>query len=82
MPREEVLAEVIEIVRRFVPADKNPVIAESSAIVADLGVNSLLVLDLVLALEDRYGVSIDDETLETIRTVGDVVGVVMAHQRP
>ncbi len=39
----------------------------------DLGVNSLELADLVLACEDKFGVTIDDEDLHTFITVGDVV---------
>ena len=39
----------------------------------DLGVNSLELADMVLACEEKFGVTIDDEDLHTFITVGDVV---------
>lgn len=39
----------------------------------DLGVNSLELADLVLACEEKFNISIDDEDLHTFITVGDVV---------
>lgn len=39
----------------------------------DLGADSLDLFELVMALEEEYGVEIPSEDLEKIATVGDVV---------
>ena len=39
----------------------------------DLGADSLDAVDLNMALEDELGVSIDDEALANLKTVGDLV---------
>ncbi|TPH40290.1 acyl carrier protein [Helicobacter pylori] len=41
--------------------------------VKDLGVDSLDVLELIMALEERFGVEISDEQAEKIVNVGDVM---------
>lgn len=38
-----------------------------------LGLDSLDVVDLTLAVEERTGVKLEDEELEDVRTVGDAV---------
>jgi len=43
----------------------------------DLEVDSLGVVELLMALEDTFGVSIPDEEAESIGTVGQAVDVVM-----
>jgi acyl carrier protein len=43
----------------------------------DLEVDSLGVVELLMALEDTFGVSIPDEEAEAISTVGQAVDVVM-----
>ena len=43
---------------------------------ADLDVDSLELVELVKALEDRYGIQIADEELKPIRGVGDAVRLV------
>lgn len=43
---------------------------------ADLDVDSLDLVELVKALEDRYGIAVPDEELKTIETVGDAVKLV------
>ncbi len=40
---------------------------------ADLGIDSVDIVSLVLALEDEFGGSISDEEVEGLRTVGDVI---------
>lgn len=39
----------------------------------DLGADSLDILQLLMRIEDRYGITIPDEELATFDTVGDVV---------
>ena len=43
---------------------------------ADLDVDSLELVELVKALEDRYGIEIADEELKPIKGVGDAVALV------
>lgn len=44
-----------------------------SRFVDDLGADSLDVVELVMALEEKFGIEIPDEAAEKITTVGDVV---------
>ena len=39
----------------------------------DLGADSLDILQLLMRLEDQYGITIPDKALATFKTVGDVV---------
>lgn len=47
-------------------------------LVADLGADSLDVVEIVMALEDRLGVSIEDAEAEAVRTFGDALALVRA----
>lgn len=49
------------------------VIAEASSITDDLGADSLDVVDLVMSIEDEFGVEIPEDQVENIKTVGDIV---------
>lgn len=53
--------------------DKNIQITPESRIREDLGADSLDILQLLMAIEDEYGITIPDEKLATFTTVGDVV---------
>ena len=46
----------------------------------DLGVDSLDLFELVMALEEEFGVEIPTEDLETLTTVGAVAKYVEEHQ--
>jgi acyl carrier protein len=48
-------------------------ITEESSFQKDLGADSLDLMDMVMALEDEYGVEIPTDDLEQLVTVGDVV---------
>ena len=48
-------------------------ITEASSSKDDLGSDSLDLFELVMALEDEYGVEIPAEDLENMATVGDVM---------
>ncbi|WP_300792806.1 MULTISPECIES: acyl carrier protein, partial [Helicobacter] len=44
--------------------------------VDDLGADSLDVVELVMALEEKFEIEIPDEEAEKIQTVGDVVAYI------
>ena len=63
-------AEVITVVKRVSRRPIEP--ATDSDLVLDLGFDSLLVLELIAELEDRFDVSIPLNDIEAIRTVAQV----------
>lgn len=48
-------------------------ITMDAALASDLGVNSLELAELVLVVEDKLNIEIDEDDLHTFVTVGDVV---------
>lgn len=42
----------------------------------DLGADSLDIVDLIQTIEDEYDLSIPDEAVEEIKTVGDIVSYI------
>lgn len=48
-------------------------ITEKTSFKDDLGADSLDLFELVMALEEEYGIEIDSNDLEQIGTVGDVI---------
>ncbi|MBP1733525.1 MAG: acyl carrier protein [Deltaproteobacteria bacterium] len=47
----------------------------------DLGADSLDIVELVMALEDVYGIEIPDEDAEKIETVGDAIKYIEEHMK-
>jgi acyl carrier protein len=70
--------EVLQAIREELDAIKVPGALEASEDQTwqDLDVDSLDLVELVKALEDRFGVSIADGRLKAIKTVGDAVALV------
>ena len=55
-------------------------ITEESSFKEDLGADSLDRFELVMAVEDEYGIEIPTEDLEQIATVGDVMEYINEHK--
>ncbi len=52
-----------------------------SRFMEDLGADSLDVVELVMAIEEKFNIEIPDEDAEKIRTVGDAVNYIQAKLR-
>jgi acyl carrier protein len=76
MTREEVLEKVREHLSTEleVPIDR---IDESTRFRDDLDADSLDLYELVMELEDRYGISVSEQEATRIKTVGDAVDFVV-----
>lgn len=51
-----------------------------ASFVDDLGADSLDLVELVMALEEEFGVEIPDEDAEQLTTVGEVVDYIKRHK--
>ncbi len=78
MEREEILEKVTEVIVDQLNVERDD-IAEEASFIDDLGADSLDLVELVMALEAEFGMSIPDEDVETIKTVGDAVAYVEAN---
>jgi len=55
------------------------ILTPEANLVDDLGADSLDVVELVMALEEEFGVEIPDEEVENIRTIRDVIDYIGSH---
>lgn len=74
-----VFEKVREILVDQLDVEEEAVTMEAS-ITADLGADSLDVVDLVMSLEEEFDCEIPDDEIENIKTVGDVVKYIEEHQ--
>jgi acyl carrier protein len=74
--RESVLTEVRGVIERH--TDEGRSVNEGTELVADLGIDSLGVMEVVAELEDRFGLHISDADLRDVVTLGDVADAVHA----
>ena len=51
-------------------------INDSSKIVEDLGADSLDMIEMLMSLEEQFGIAVSDEEAEKLKTVGDVVALI------
>ena len=54
-------------------------ITENTDVVNDLGADSLDVVEMMMSVEDEFGLMIEDEEIAEMRTVGDVVNYIENH---
>jgi len=78
MNREEVLTLVREHLAAELEIEIGR-ITEDARFKEDLDADSLDLYELVMELEDRYGVVVSEEQATRIKTVGDAVGFVVEH---
>jgi acyl carrier protein len=48
---------------------------------ADLGADSLDIVELIMGLEEEFGIEIPDEDAEKLKTVGDAVTYIETHKK-
>ena len=78
------MSEVFDKVKKIVieqlgvEADK---VEMSSSFNGDLGADSLDTVELVMAFEEAFDMEIADEEAEKLKTVGDAVSYIEAHQK-
>jgi len=56
-------------------------VTPKASFVDDLGADSLDTVELVMALEEEFGIEVPDEQAEKLLTVGDVVKYIEEHQQ-
>jgi acyl carrier protein len=79
MDQKEVFDTVISILKPFA---KDPAALAQAGmgtlIMKDLRVNSARLVDVVLELEERFGIQVKDEEAHKVRPVGDAVNLVVS----
>lgn len=64
--------KVVEIIARQLQIDTD-IIEGNSKIMEDLGADSLDVVEMLMAMEESFGIAVPDEDIEELITVSDVV---------
>lgn len=75
MAKEEIFDKLKELVVDQLGVEEDEVTMEAS-MQDNLGADSLDLVDLVMSVEEEFGVKVADEDLENIKTVGDIVNYI------
>jgi len=70
--RKEIMGKVRKIISEKLGVEEEKVVEEAK-LIDDLGADSLDLVDLIMDLENEFGVKVDDSDIEKISTVGEVV---------
>lgn len=77
MDEKKIYEEFIDILRIYT---KNPEELERATkdthILNDLKVNSARLVDIIIKCEDVFGISIEDDEADKIRTIGDALEII------
>ncbi|HEX9520654.1 MAG TPA: acyl carrier protein [Streptosporangiaceae bacterium] len=75
MTQEEILAGLSEIIDEIagVPADE---VTPEKTFIDDLDIDSLSMVEIAVAAQDKFGVEIPDDQLKDLKTVQDVIDYV------
>jgi acyl carrier protein len=77
--REEIFERVKSVLGEQLGVDESE-ITEDASFQDDLDADSLDLVELIMELEDNFGMKIPDEDAQKITTVGQAVDYVAAHQ--
>jgi acyl carrier protein len=76
--QEEVLAGLAEIVNEVAGIEEGEVQLDKS-FTSDLDVDSLTMVEVVVAAEEKFDVKIPDDEVKNLNTVGDAVTFILAN---
>jgi acyl carrier protein len=77
--RDEVFERIREVLAERLSVDESDVTEEAN-FQEDLGADSLDLVEMIMELEDQFGIKIPDEDAQKIQTVGQAVEYVTSHQ--
>jgi acyl carrier protein len=75
--RAQALSELQSILVEQLGVDASEVV-ETASFQEDLNADSLDLVEMIMEMEDKFGVKIPDEDAEKITTVGDAVDYIVA----
>lgn len=74
----KVMEKVKEYILQQLPVDESKIVAEAR-LVEDLGADSANLMMLIMDLENEFELTVEDEVLGEIKTVGDIANYIEAH---
>ena len=79
MTRNEIRDKVSEYILMQLPVDAARV-TDDARMIEDLGADSANLMMLIMDLETEFGLTVEDDALANIKTIGDIVAYIEAHK--
>jgi acyl carrier protein len=78
MTAQTPITEALEgIIRRFAPQNRQDLrLTPTTHLVNEAGIDSPRMIDIVLEVEDYFGITVDDAEIQKVRTFGELVTLV------
>ena len=77
---DEMLKDLVTIITPYCKSDTLTNVNQHTKFIEDLGVNSARLVDIVIDIEDKFNITIDDESADKIRTIGDAIHLITSKQ--
>ena len=77
MADQKTFERVCDVIRETAGLDDVEMKPEST--LEEIGLDSLGTVEILVAVEDEFGIEVPDDAIESLRTVGDVVNFVDSH---
>lgn len=74
---QTVASALEEIVRRYAPKNRAALpLTPQTHLTNDAGIDSPRMIDIVLGVEDRFGITVEDDDIQRVKTFGQLVELV------
>ncbi len=80
----EIMIMTIDKVKELLAGQLNKPVAtikNDSKIIEDLGADSLDMIEMLMSLEDEFGISVPDDKADTLKTVKDIADFIDANKK-
>ena len=68
--------KVVALIREQLNIQQDVPITEETSFAQDLRADSFELMELIMAVEEEYGIQVEDSELEKMKTVGDVMNYI------
>ena len=78
MTKDEIKAEIKGVIEPYVmQKELLDNLSDEIQLIGDLKINSAHVVDIVLDIEEKYDITIDDESINKMNTIGEAIEVIL-----
>jgi acyl carrier protein len=77
MDKDQIRNELKAVIDPYViEKEKLNDLGDTTELINDLTINSANIVDIVLDIEEKYDIMIDDDSINQMNTVGEAIGVI------